>query len=167
MGVGGRACWRCPDSLSLLHLVADEACEHARAADARADRFLGLAHHADDLRPNLGRVGAQRLEHARGDALALAHEAEQDVLGADVVVAELARFLQGEFEHALGARRERDLDRDKPRPAPDHFLHLDARVLEVDAHRFEHLGRDAGRLADEAEQDLLGAHEVVAQAAGL
>lgn len=35
MGVGGRACWRCPDSLSLLHLVADEACEHARAADAR------------------------------------------------------------------------------------------------------------------------------------
>ena len=39
------------------------------------------------LRADLGGVRAQRLQHARRDALALAQQAQQDVLRADVVVA--------------------------------------------------------------------------------
>ena len=89
------------------------------------------------------------------------------MLGPDVVVAQLARLLKGQLEHALGARRERDLDGDKARTAADDLLDLDARVLEIDAHRLEDLGGDARGLADEAEEDLLGADEVVAEAAGL
>jgi len=48
---------------------------------------LRLADHPDDLRADLGGVGAEGLEDAGGDALALAQQAQQDVLGADVVVA--------------------------------------------------------------------------------
>ena len=48
----------------------------------------------DDLLADAAEVGAELDEHLGGDALALADEAEQDVLGADVVVAELQRFAQ-------------------------------------------------------------------------
>ena len=52
---------------------------------------------------------AEALEHAGGDALALAHEAEQQVLGADVVVVEPARLVDGQLDDLLGARRQADL----------------------------------------------------------
>ena len=56
-------------------------------------------------------VGAELDEHLGGDALALADETEQDVLGADVVVAELERLAQRQLEHLLRPRRERDVPR--------------------------------------------------------
>jgi len=46
----------------------------------------------DDLLADTGQVGAQADEDLGGDTLALAHEPEQHVLGADVVVAELQRL---------------------------------------------------------------------------
>ena len=49
-------------------------------------------------------VGAELHEHLGGDALALTDEAEQDVLGADVVVAELQRLAQRQLEDLLGPR---------------------------------------------------------------
>ena len=54
-------------------------------------------------------VGAQLHEHLGGDALALADEAEEDVLGADVVVAELQRLAERQLEDLLGARGEGDV----------------------------------------------------------
>ena len=56
-------------------------------------------------------VGAELHEHLGGDALALADQAEQDVLGADVVVAELQRLAQRQLEHLLGPRGEGDVAR--------------------------------------------------------
>ena len=41
-----------------------------------------------------GEVGAELHEHLRRDAFTLADEAEEDVLGPDVVVAELQRLAQ-------------------------------------------------------------------------
>jgi hypothetical protein len=58
----------------------------------------------DDLLAHPVQVGAELDQHLGGDALALTDEAEQDVLGADVVVAELQRLAQGQLEHLLGAR---------------------------------------------------------------
>ncbi len=58
------------------------------------------------LHADLGRVDAEVGEHASGYAFALADQAEQQVLGADVVMVELARLFEGELDHALGARRE-------------------------------------------------------------
>ncbi|CAB4853595.1 unannotated protein [freshwater metagenome] len=48
----------------------------------------------DDLLAHAAEIGAQLDEHLGGDAFTLANEAEQDVLGADVVVAQLQCFAQ-------------------------------------------------------------------------
>ena len=83
--------------LSLLGEVGSEFLERGRLGPARgatrpgrgSDSLLGLANHADHLGANLGGIRVEVLEHAGGDALALAEEAEEKVFGADVVVAEL------------------------------------------------------------------------------
>ena len=46
---------------------------------------------------------------------------------------------------------------------PDGLLDLLAHGLEADPERLERLGRDALALVDEAEQDVLGADEVVVE----
>ena len=51
-------------------------------------------------------VMSRRLEHARGEALLLAEQAEQDVLGADVVVLEGARLVLREHDDLAGALGE-------------------------------------------------------------
>ena len=110
-------------------------------------------------------VGAELDEHLGGDALALADEAEQDVLGADVVVAELQRLAQRQLEHLLGAGRERDVARRRRAALADDLLDLAAHGLERDAERLERLGGDALTLVDEPEQDVLGADVVVVEQA--
>ena len=75
VGLRGRARKRQhPATLTAAPLPAPSrpACPPSRPAHLRAD---------------LLRVGAQGLEHAGGHALALAQQAQQDVLGANVVVA--------------------------------------------------------------------------------
>jgi len=54
-----------------------------------------------------GQVGPELHEHLGGHALTLADQAEQQVLGADVVVVELERLAKGELQDLLGPRRER------------------------------------------------------------
>ena len=73
---------------------------------AGSGRLLALeaGQQLDDLLADAVEVGAELDQHLGGDALALADQAEQDVLGADVVVAELQRLAQGQLEHLLGAR---------------------------------------------------------------
>ena len=89
------------------------------------------------------------------------------MFGADVVVAELAGLLEGELQHPLGPGGEGDLHRHEAGAAADDFLHLDPGIFQVDAHRFEDLGRHASAFADQPEQDLLRSHEVVTQPSGL
>ena len=66
----------------------------------------GLLALADDLL-DLGAHGLQRdveaLQRLGGDALALVDQAEQDVLGADVVVGEHAGLFLGQHDHPAGS----------------------------------------------------------------
>ena len=66
-----------------------------RRRAALADDLLDLA--ADGLERD-----AERLERLGGDALALVDQPEQDVLGADVVVVEEARFLLRQDDDPAG-----------------------------------------------------------------
>src|SRR5690606_27947942 len=116
----------------------------------------GTGEHADDLVADLLGVGVEVEEDARGDALVLAHEAEQDVLGADVVVAERERLAQRQLEHLLGAGGERDLTGGGLLALADDLLDLRADGVERDAERLEGLGGHTLTLVDEAEQDVLG-----------
>ena len=137
-------------------------------ADAAAGRGLALAagvarQQLDHGLTHAVEVGAELLQHLRGDALALADQPEQDVLGADVVVAELQRLAQRELEHLLGAGRERDVSGRGGLALSDDLLDLLADGLERDVHRLEGLRGDALALVDQPEQDVLGADVVVVE----
>ena len=126
-----------------------------------------LAQDVDHLVADLVQVDAQALQHAGGDALALAHQAEQQVLGADVVVAQPPRLVDGQLDHALGARRQADLADDRPVAATDDELDRGADLGQLDVHVLEHARGDALALAHQAEQQVLGADVVVVEALGL
>ena len=135
----------------------------ARALAGALAAAAGPGEHADDLVADLLGVGVEVEEDARGDALVLAHEAEQDVLGADVVVPERERLAQGQLEHLLGARRERDLAGGDLFTGADDAHDLGAHTLDGDVEALEDAGRKALLLAQQAEQDVLGPDVVVLQ----
>src|SRR5690606_7794014 len=148
-------------------LVEDLAALVGRGGLVAADRHLLLAlvarEQLDDLLAHAVEVGAELDEHLGGDALALADEAEQDVLGADVAVAELQRLAQAQLEHLLGTRGEGDVAGRLLLALADDVLHLLAHGVERDAEALERLGGDALALVDEPEQDVLGADVVVVE----
>jgi hypothetical protein len=100
----------------------------------------------------------------RGDALVLLDQAEQQVLGADVVVPEVAGLLHGELEHLLRARREGQLAHgDHRRAGLDELLDLGADLREVDVHVAQHVGRHPASLLHQAEEDVLRAEVLVVE----
>ncbi len=64
----------------------------AFAATSAGD-FGGLAEHADDLSADLGQVDTEVFQHASGHTLAFTDQAQEQVLSADVVVAQLTGLL--------------------------------------------------------------------------
>ena len=155
-------------SCSLLRQVAAELVEQLRALALLARAALGAAlpparagEHADDLVADLLGVGVEVEQDARGDAFVLAHEPEQDVLGADVVVAERQRLAQRELEHLLGAGGEGDLSGRDLVALADDAGDLRAHLLDRDVERLEHTRSKAFFLAQQAEQDVLRADVVV------
>ncbi len=90
------------------------------------------------------------------------------MLGADVAVIELARFAHRELEHLLRARGIREIGAGRWRGFPllDRLLDLLLNLVELDAEVLQHGRGDALALADEAEQDVLGAHVFVVEACG-
>ncbi len=113
---------------------------------------------------DLVEVDAERLEDAGGDALALADEAEEQVLGADVVVTQATRFVDGQLDDALGAWREADLADDRPVTATDDELDGGANLGQFDVHVLKHARSDTLALADEAEKQVFCTDVVVVEA---
>jgi hypothetical protein len=117
----------------------------------------------DDLLADPGQVGAELHEHLGGDTLPLPDQAQQDVLRADVVVAQLQRLPQRELEDLLGPRREGDVPGRRAAALADDLLDLAAHGLEADPELLESLRGDALALVDQAQQDVLGADVVVVE----
>src|ERR671936_2052027 len=123
-----------------LGQVAAELVEQLRAlrllAGAAAGAALlppaGTGEHADDLVPDLLGVRVEVEQDPGRDPLVLAHEPEQDVLGADVVVAERERLAQRQLEYLLRARGERDLAGGDLVALADDPRHLGAHLLDGD-----------------------------------
>ena len=160
--------------------VATELVEHGRAGGGfgcpgaehtGGGGFLAAeptrAQQLDDLLTDPAEVGAEALQDGGGHAFALAHDTEEHVLGADVVVTELQRLAQRELEDLLGPRREGRRAGRGCAGRTDGLLDLLAHGFEGDAERLERLGGRAFALVNEAEQDVLGPDEVVVEQPGL
>ena len=94
--------------------------EAARLVDGQLDDPLGARRQPDladdrpiappddelDRGPDLGQLDVHVLEHARGDALAFTHEAEEQMLRADVVVVEPLRLVLSQGQDLARAIRE-------------------------------------------------------------
>jgi len=158
-----------------LGQVAAELVEHQRAGrrplggPAGGGRLLALVagEQLDDLLPHPVEVGAELDEHLSRDALALADQAQEDVLGPDVVVSELQRLSQRQLEDLLGTRGEGDVPRRCLLTLADDLLNLLADGVQRDTQGLERLRRDSLTLVDQAEQDVLGPDVVVVQHPGL
>ena len=144
---GRRALLRAAGGLRLLALVPGEQLDH--------------------LLPDPVQVGAELDQHLGGDALALPDQAEQDVLGTDVVVAELQGLAQRQLQHLLRARREGDVAGRCLLTLTDDLLDLLANGVQRDAEGLQRLGCDPLALVDQAEEDVLGADVVVVEHPGL
>src|SRR5580704_13381736 len=120
----------------------------------------------DDLLAHPVQVGAQPDQHLGGHPVALTDQAEQDVLGTDVVVAELQRFTQRQLEHLLAPGRERDVPGRRLLARADDLLDPLPDRVQADPQRLQRLGRDTFALTQEAEQDVLGADVVVVEQPG-
>src|SRR6185437_9342911 len=109
----------------------------------------------DHLLAHPVQIRAQPDEHLRGNALALADQPEQDVLGADVIVAKLQRLAQRQLKYLLGARSERYMTRRRLLALSDDLLDLLADRLQADAKGLKRLSGNALALVDQPEQDVL------------
>ena len=162
----------------LLGQVATELVEQLRAllGLGLCARCLRLAsagaatrarQHADDLVADLLGVGVEVEQDACGNPLVLAHETEQDVLGADVVVPERERLTQRQLEHLLGTRGEWDLSGRDLVALADDARYLRTHLFDRDVEAVEHARGKALLLAEKAEQDVLRTDVVVLEGPGL
>ena len=69
-----------------------------RERDLARGHLVALADDPGNLRTDLLDGDVERLEHARGKTFFFAQQAEQDVLGPDVVVLESARLVLREYD---------------------------------------------------------------------
>ena len=120
----------------------------------------------DDLLANAVEVCAQFYENLCGNTFALTDETQQDVLGADVVVAQLQRFAETQLQDLLCTRSKRNVPGGSLLALPDDFLHLFAHSLKGNIQRFESFRGDTFALVDETQQDVLGANVVVVEHLG-
>ena len=120
---------------------------------------------AQRFRPRRFEVDARVGQHLCGDPLLFAKEAQQQMFGADVAVIEIAGFRHRELKHLFGARSIRQIRSGRlcRFPLLDGVLDLLGNVVEIHVEVLQHRRRNALTLADQAEQDMLGAHILVMQ----
>jgi hypothetical protein len=135
---------------------------------ARAGLGAGLAlvaQETDDFGLNAVEVDLHVLEDLGGDAFALFHQAEEDVLGSDVAVVEAARLFDRQFKDLLRPGGEGDLVAGHHGVAAlDLLFDLGGQGFDVDAEVFKGTGGDAVRFAAQAEENVLGPHVFAAEA---
>ena len=119
------------------------------------------------LLANLVQARAHAAQHFGRNALILADQAQQQVLRADVGVAHLAGFLNGQFDDALRARRQRRLAEGRPRITRGHALDLADDLRRRCADLSQNLGGQPVLFFCQTQQQVLRAHIVVVEAHGL
>jgi len=138
-----------------LREVAENSASSGVSFDLTAVALL--VEEGEDVLAHPGEAHPPLPEDRRGDAPLLAHQPEQDVLGADVVVEHPLRLLGGMGEDPLALARERDLEgRRDLLAAGGAALHVLPDLVHREAALREEAGGEPLALADEAQQQVLG-----------
>src|SRR3989441_526125 len=139
----------------------------ARAGRRRSGRHLA-AEQPQCLGTRLLQVDARVGQYLRGDPLLLAQQTEQQVLGADIGMVQLARLTHRQLEHLLGAGGIREVWPGRRRRLTllhglfDFLLNL----FQVDVEIGQDGRRHAFAFADQPQQDVLGPYVLVVQPRG-
>ena len=146
--------------------IAAELGQQRRLLDARQRRLF--VQQLDDVLAHGVEPHPLFHEDGRRHRPLLAQDAEQQVLGADVVVQQPVGLFGRKLQHPLGFGAERDLDRGRDllaedRPAFD-FL---ADVLEREVRARENPAGEPLAFANQAEQEVLGLDRDAAELTGL
>ena len=137
---------------------------------ARASRALAvplrhaLVQDARCLGADLVQGDAQAFEDARGDAFAFPHDADEQVLRADVVMAQPARLVHRKLDYLLGAGREPDVARRGTFAPADDELHRRPDLRELYAEAAHHARGHPVGLSGQAKQNVLRPYVVVVKA---
>src|SRR5712691_3605208 len=141
--------------------VAAELVEQRRLGRLLRGRSLfvepALMEQAIDLAADLLEVGAQVFQDVGGDPFTFDQKAKEQVLGADVVVAHPAGFLEGDLDDLLDARGRDDLLDDDAFVPAQHRLDGGADLVDLDAEVVQHLGGKAFAFAQQPKEQMLGA----------
>ncbi len=105
-------------------------------------------------------VETKRTQDPGGNGLGFAGDRQQDVLGAELIVAQAQRFFCGERKQSLGARGERNRFRTGLLAASHRPSDLLAGRLKRDPQRSPRLGADALRRSQQPQQQMLAANAV-------
>ena len=118
--------------------------------------FVARAEQIEHLFADVFQAQVQIHQHLRGYAVLLAKQPQQQVLGTDVVMVQVAGFLDGVLDDFLGPRCLRQLaHRDRFRPALDQLFDLEPHLAQVDVEVLEHVRPHSGALLDQPQQDVL------------
>ena len=158
----------------LLGKVGAELLEHAiggrphRIESAAAGIDRALPHQIVQGAADIIALHAQAAEHVESRSLALAHDAQKQVLSRDVGLPHLHSLAQRVLEHALHARSEGKVPGHIGVLVDGHHLAdgLHHRVV-FDIQTLERLSGKALFFLNQPEQDMLGAHIGLVKAAGL
>ena len=146
--------------------IAAELGQQRRFLDARQRRLF--VQELDDVLAHGVQPHPLFHEDGRGHRALLAEDAEQQVLGPDVVVQQAIGFFRGKLQHALGFRAERDLDRRRHLLA-EHGAAFDflADVFERQVRARENPAGEPLAFANQAQKEMLGLNGNAAELAGL
>ena len=130
--------------------------------------FHACSQKVENFLPHLFQLQRQVHQDLRGDAVVLAEQAQQQVLGADVIVIQVARLFDGVLDDLLGPGGLGQLAHgDHVRAALDELLDFEAYLAQVHVQVLQDVGADAGAFLDQPEQDVLGADVLVVESLGL
>ena len=115
--------------------------------------------------PQLIGIHIHTPQHLHRRVVPIANNRQQQMLRSHHLLALLTRFGQGRLKQGLHLGRKRHFVRNHPRAATNQRFHPGPGPLQGDPRCRQQLSRRAGLFTQQTEQDLLTAHEAVAQAA--
>ena len=130
--------------------------------------FHAVAQQVQNLLADLFQFQPQVHQHLGGDAFLLAEQAQEDMLGADVVMVEVSGLFHRVLDDFLRPRRLRQLThRDHIGPALHQLLHLQPDLAQIDVEVLQDVGGHSAPLFDQSQQDMFRADILVVEPLGL